>query len=128
MSEKSVGFNPVWILVAIAAFWIATSPEDKSDSTDSVASKSITKTVSETLPNIRAAYRMAFEQAAAKIEDGSIKNQEQWVAFIKENAGAKHREALDRVYDAIDSLDLPAEFTGREKEVADLNRKIGGAW
>jgi hypothetical protein len=71
---------------------------------------------------------MAFEQAAAKIEDGSIKNQEQWVAFIKENAGAKHREALDRVYDAIDSLDLPVEFTGREKEVADLNRKIGGAW
>ena len=119
--------NPMLIAILVGVF-ILLSNQKQDDSSPAPSTGSITKTVSATLPNIRAAYKRAFEDAAKKIEDGSIANQEQWVAFIKENAGAKHREALDRVYDAIDAMDLPAEFKGREKEVADLNRQIGRAW
>jgi hypothetical protein len=43
-------------------------------------------------------------------------------------AGAKQREALDRVYNAIDELKLPASFEGKESEIAKLNRDIAGAW
>jgi thiamine biosynthesis lipoprotein ApbE len=67
-------------------------------------------------------------EAAKKIEDGSIKDQEQWTRFISENAGAKQREALDKVYRAIDELDLPASFVGKESEIARLNRQIAEAW
>jgi len=119
--------NPMLIAILVGVFILLSNPK-QDDSPPAPSTGSITKTVSATLPNIRAAYKRAFEDAAKKIEDGSIANQEQWVAFIKENAGAKHREALDRVYDAIDAMDLPAEFKGREKEVADLNRQIGRAW
>lgn len=119
--------SAIWILAGLGLVILLSTPKQVVDPLPS-GSKSITKTVSETLPNIRAAYKKAFEEAARKIEDGSIANQEQWVAFIKTNAGTKHREALDRVYDAIDAMELPAEFKGREKEVADLNRQIGRAW
>lgn len=119
--------SALWILAGLGLVILLSNPKQVVDPLPS-GSKSITKTVSETLPNIRAAYKQAFEDAARKIEDGTIANQEQWVAFIKANAGTKHREALDRVYDAIDAMDLPAEFRGREKEVADLNRQIGRAW
>lgn len=119
--------NPMTVAILVGVFILLSNPK-QDNSPPAPSTGSITKTVGETLPNIRAAYKRAFEDAAKKIEDGSISNQEQWVAYIKENAGVKHREALDRVYDAIDAMDLPAEFKGREKEVADLNRQIGRAW
>ena len=84
--------------------------------------------VKQTFPAIRSAYRDAFLEAAKRIEDGTIKNQEAWTKFIADNAGAKQREALDRVYTAIDELKLPADFAGKEKEIAEINRRIGGAW
>jgi len=90
--------------------------------------KSITATVKETLPTIRSAYRQAFLEAASKIESGEIKDQEQWTKFIADNAGAKQKEAMNAVYEAIDKLELPASFVGKEKEIADLNRRIGEAW
>jgi hypothetical protein len=90
--------------------------------------ENLTAAVRQTIPSIRAAYKQAFLDAAAKIESGEIKDQEGWTRFIAENAGAKQREALDRVYEAIDKLDLPASFAGKESEVAKINREIAGAW
>jgi hypothetical protein len=84
--------------------------------------------VKATIPNIRQAYRAAFLEAAKRIESGDIKDQEQWTAFIKANAGAKQREALDAVYGAIDELKLPVTFAGKESEIAKINREISGAW
>lgn len=81
-----------------------------------------------TFPSIRSAYRDAFLEAAKKIESGEIKTQEQWTKWIADNAGAKQREALDKVYTAIDELKLPADFAGKEKEIAEVNRRIVGAW
>jgi hypothetical protein len=127
MNNGGGKINPMTVAILVGVFILLSNPK-RDSSPPAPSTGSITKTVAETLPNIRAAYKRAFEDAAKKIEDGSIANQEQWVAFIKENAGVKHREALDRVYDAIDAMDLPAEFKGREKEVADLNRQIGRAW
>ena len=90
--------------------------------------KDLVTTVKQTLPAIRSAYREAFLSAAAKIESGEIKTQEAWTKFIADNAGAKQREALDRVYKAIDESKIPASFEGKEKEIAELNRRIGEAW
>ena len=88
----------------------------------------VTAVVRSTIPSIRAAYKQAFLDAAAKIESGEISNQEQWTKFIADNAGGKNREALDKVYSAIDKLDLPVTFSGREAEIARINREISGAW
>ena len=88
----------------------------------------VTAVVRSTIPSIRAAYKQAFLDAAAKIEDGTIANQEQWTKFIADNAGGKNREALDKVYLAIDQLDLPVTFAGKEKELAKLNMEIANSW
>ena len=113
-----------WLIAAIAVFALLRNNQGGGDLSD----RSVVGQVAKTLPNIRAAYRDAFLSAADLIEQGKIKDQEQWLKHISENAGAKQREALDAVYKALNELDLPASFEGREKEVAELNRKIGGAW
>ena len=113
------------ILIGAVLFFALRQPREGVDSTRPVGVESVVRS---TIPNIRQAYRTAFLEAAKRIEDGTIKDQEQWTKFIKENAGAKQREALDAVYGAIDELKLPVSFAGKEKEIAELNRKIGGAW
>ena len=125
MAEKESNSNLVTLVLVGAAIWFVSTlkPREGGDS-----STGVTAVVKSTIPNIREAYRSAFLEAAKRIEDGTIKDQEQWTAFIKANAGAKQREALDAVYSAIDALDLPASFAGKEKEIAKINRDIGGAW
>jgi hypothetical protein len=113
-----------WAVAAVCVFLLVRNQQSSNEK----PVKSITATVKETLPTIRSAYRQAFLEAASKIESGEIKDQEAWTKFIADNAGAKQREALDRVYEAIDKLELPASFVGKEKEIADLNRRIGEAW
>ena len=113
------------ILIGAVLFLALRQPREGGDPSRPVGVESV---VRQTIPNIRQAYRAAFLEAAKRIESGDIKDQEQWTAFIKANAGAKQREALDAVYGAIDELKLPVSFAGKEKEIAELNRRIGGAW
>ena len=112
------------ILIGGLLFFALRQPEKGGDQSP-VGVESV---VRQTIPNIRQAYKSAFLKAAERIEDGTIKDQEGWTAFIKANAGGKSREALDAVYEAIDKLELPVSFAGKEKEIAELNRRIGGAW
>ena len=114
-----------WIVAAVAVFALLRNQQPQPDKSQLKELKSV---VSQTLPSIRSAYKQAFLEAASKIESGEIKDQEQWTKFIADNAGAKQREALDRVYEAIDKLDLPASFAGKESEIAKINREIAGAW
>lgn len=113
-----------WIVAGVAVFALLRSKP----ASDDKSPKSVTEVVRKTIPDIRQAYRQAFLDAAAKIEAKEIKTAEQWTKFIADNAGAKQREALDKVYQAIDSAKIPASFEGREAEIAKLNRDIGGAW
>ncbi len=113
------------ILIGAVLFFALRQPKEGGDISRPVGVESVVK---QTIPNIRQAYRAAFLEAAKRIESGDIKDQEQWTAFIKANAGTKQREALDAVYGAIDELKLPVSFAGKEKEIAELNRRIGGAW
>lgn len=113
-----------WIVAAVAVFYVLRGQESKPDNTP----KDVVGVVRQTIPDIRQAYRQAFLDAATKIESKEIKTAEQWTKFIADNAGAKQREALDRVYQAIDAAKIPASFEGRESEIAKLNRDIGGAW
>lgn len=113
-----------WMIAAGAIFMLLRNHQSEQNTTKSA----ISAVVRSTLPTIREAYRFAFLEAAKKIEAGEIRDQEQWTKFIGENAGAKQREALDKVYSAIDELDLPASFDGKEAEIAKLNRQIAEAW
>lgn len=113
-----------WIIAAGAVFFMLRNQQSEQDT----SKPAVAAVVRTTFPTIREAYRSAFLEAAKRIEDGSIKDQEQWTKFISENAGAKQREALDKVYKAIDELDLPASFVGKESEIAKLNRQIAEAW
>lgn len=113
-----------WMIAAGAVFLLIRNQQSEQNT----SKPAITAVVRTTLPTIREAYRSAFLEAAKKIEDGSIKDQEQWTRFIEDNAGTKRREALDKVYKAIDELDLPASFVGKESEIAKLNRQIAEAW
>jgi thiamine biosynthesis lipoprotein ApbE len=114
-----------WMVAAVAVFALLRNQQPQPDKPQPKELKAV---VSQTLPSIRTAYKQAFLEAASKIESGEIKDQEQWTKFIADNAGAKQREALDRVYEAIDKLDLPASFAGKESEIAKINREIAGAW
>lgn len=123
MAEKKENWLP-WIVAAGAVFLMLRNQQSEQNT----SKPAVASVVRATLPTIREAYRSAFLEAAKKIEDGSIKDQEAWTRFIAENAGAKQREALDKVYRAIDDLDLPASFVGKESEIAKLNRQIAEAW
>ena len=113
-----------WIVAALAVFALLRNQQPSSDSKP----KELKSVVSQTLPSIRLAYKQAFLEAASKIESGEIKDQEQWTKFIADNAGAKQKDALNKVYEAIDKLDLPASFAGKESEIAKINREIAQAW
>ena len=123
MDEKKENWLP-WIIAAGAVFLLLRNQQSEQNT----SKPAVAAVVRSTLPTIREAYRSAFLEAARRIEDGSIKDQEAWTKFISENAGAKQREALDKVYKAIDDLDLPASFAGKETEIAKLNRQIAEAW
>ena len=125
MAKKENNWIP-WLIVGGLAFYVfSQQPKGGGDPSKPAG---VTAVVRSTIPSIRAAYKQAFLDAAAKIESGEISNQEQWTKFISDNAGGKNREALDRVYSAIDQLDLPVTFAGREAEIARINREISGAW
>ena len=117
-----------WIPWAIAAGAVFLLLRGQPAPTPEPAKPNLKAVVSSAIPSIRAAYKQAFLDAAAKIESGEISNQEQWTKFIGDNAGGKNREALDKVYAAIDKLDLPVTFAGKEKELAEINREIASAW
>jgi len=125
MAKKENNWIP-WLIIGGLAFYVfSQQPKEGGDPSKPTG---VTAVVRSTIPSIRAAYKQAFLDAAAKIEDGTIANQEQWTKFIADNAGGKNREALDRVYSAIDQLDLPVTFAGKESEIAKINREIAGAW
>ena len=123
MDKKKESWLP-WIIAAGAVFFMLRNQQSEQNT----SKPAVAAVVRTTLPSIREAYRSAFLDAAKRIEDGSIKDQEAWTKFIADNAGAKQREALDKVYRAIDELDLPASFAGKESEIAKVNRQIAEAW
>jgi hypothetical protein len=125
MATKKDNWIPWLIIGALVLYVMNQQPKGGGDSSKPSA---VTSVVRSTIPSIRAAYKQAFLDAAAKIEAGEIANQEQWTKFIADNAGGKNREALDKVYTAIDQLDLPVTFAGKESEIAKINREIAGAW
>jgi hypothetical protein len=125
MAKKENNWIP-WVIVAgLVLYVVNQQPKGGGDPSTAAA---VSAVVRSTIPSIRAAYKQAFLDAAKGIEDGSIKDQEQWTEFIKQNAGARQRDALDKVYEAIDKLKLPVTFAGKEKELAEINRQIAGAW
>jgi len=125
MAKQENNWIP-WLIVGGLAFYVfSQQPKGGGDPSKPAG---VTAVVRSTIPSIRAAYKQAFLDAAAKIESGEIKDQEQWTKFISDNAGGKNREALDKVYSAIDELKLPVTFAGKESEIAKINREIAGAW
>ena len=125
MAKQKDNWIP-WLIIGGLAFYVLSQqPKGGGDPSKPTG---VTAVVRSTIPSIRAAYKQAFLDAAAKIESGEIKDQEGWTKFIADNAGGKNREALDKVYSAIDKLDLPVTFAGREAEIAKINREISGAW
>jgi hypothetical protein len=125
MAKKENNWIPWVIIGGLVLYVMNQQPKEGGDPSRPVG---VTAVVRSTIPSIRAAYKQAFLDAAAKIESGEISNQEQWTKFIADNAGGKNREALDRVYSAIDELKLPVTFAGKESEIAKINREIAGAW
>jgi hypothetical protein len=125
MAKQKDNWIPWLIVAGLALYVVNQQPKGGGDPSTAAA---VSAVVRSTIPSIRAAYKQAFLDAAKGIEDGSIKDQEQWTEFIKQNAGARQRDALDKVYEAIDKLKLPVTFAGKEKELAEINRQIAGAW
>ena len=125
MAAKKDNWIPWVIIGGLVLYVMNQQPKGGGDPSKPAG---VTAVVRSTIPSIRAAYKQAFLDAAAKIESGETSNQEQWTKFIADNAGGKNREALDKVYTAIDELKLPVTFAGREAEIARINTEIASAW
>jgi hypothetical protein len=125
MAKKENNWIPWAIIAGLVLYAMAQQPKGGGDPSKPAG---VTAVVRSTIPSIRAAYKQAFLDAAAKIESGEIKDQEQWTKFIEENAGVKRIEAMNKVYAAIDELKLPVTFAGREAEIARINKEIASAW
>jgi glyoxylate utilization-related uncharacterized protein len=125
MAAKKDNWIPWLIIGGLVLYVMNQQPKGGGDPSKPAG---VTAVVRSTIPSIRAAYKQAFLDAAAKIEAGEIKDQEQWTKFIEENAGAKRIEAMNKVYTAIDELKLPVTFAGREAEIARINTEIASAW
>jgi hypothetical protein len=125
MAKQKDNWIPWAIIAGLVLYAMNQKPKGGGDPSKPAG---VTAVVRSTIPSIRAAYKQAFLDAAAKIESGEIANQEQWTKFIEENAGVKRIEAMNKVYAAIDQLGLPVTFAGKEKELAKINREIAGAW
>ena len=124
MAAKKDNWIPWAIIAGLVLYAASQQPKGGGDPKPA----GVTAVVRSTIPSIRAAWKQVFLDAAAKIEDGTIANQEQWTKFIADNAGGKNREAMDKVYSAIDELKLPVTFAGREAEIARINKEIASAW
>jgi hypothetical protein len=125
MAAKKDNWIPWLIIGGLVLYVMNQQPKGGGDPSKPAG---VTAVVRSTIPSIRAAWKQVFLDAAAKIEAGEIKDQEQWTKFVADNAGGKNREAMDRVYTAIDELKLPVTFAGKESEIAKINREIAGAW
>ncbi len=125
MAKQKDNWIPWAIVAGLVLYMVNQQPKGGGDPSKPAG---VAAVVRSTIPSIRAAWKQVFLDAAAKIEAGEIANQEQWTKFISDNAGGKNREAMDKVYTAIDELKLPVTFAGKEKELAEINRKIAGAW
>ena len=124
MAKQKDNWIPGVLIGGLAFYVFSQQPKEGGDPKPA----GVTAVVRSTIPSIRAAWKQVFLDAAAKIEDGTIANQEQWTKFIADNAGGKNREAMDKVYSAIDELKLPVTFAGREAEIARINKEIASAW
>jgi hypothetical protein len=124
MAKQKDNWIPWLIIGGLVLYVVNQQPKGGGDPNPS----GVAAVVRSTIPSIRAAWKQVFLDAAAKIESGEIKDQEQWTKFISDNAGGKNREAMDKVYSAIDELKLPVTFAGKESEIAKINREIAGAW
>jgi hypothetical protein len=125
MAAKKDNWIPWAIIAGLVLYAASQQPKEGGDPSRPAG---VTAVVRSTIPSIRAAWKQVFLDAATKIESGEIKDQEQWTKFIADNAGGKNREAMDKVYTAIDELKLPVTFAGKESEIAKINREIAGAW
>lgn len=88
----------------------------------------VTKSV---LPTLKQSFRDVFNDAAAKVESGELKSDQELFDFVQP-ATRTAREAASKPFDSQLDLSLPRNddgtFTGHEKEAADLLRKIAKSW
>ena len=94
MAKQKDNWIPWLIIGGLVLYVMNQQPKGGGDSSKPAG---VTAVVRWTIPSIRAAYKQAFLDAAAKIETGEIKDQEQWTKFISDNAGGKNREALTTI-------------------------------
>ena len=79
MAAKKDNWIP-WLIVGGLAFYVfSQQPKGGGDPSKPAG---VTAVVRSTIPSIRAAYKQAFLDAAAKIESGEIKDQEQWTLSL----------------------------------------------
>jgi len=121
-----------WVAVAVLAYFLfnkptAVEPVDPTP-TPIVNIGTVTKQV---LLSTAKGFADVFEQAAAKVEDKSIKTDKELFDFVQP-ATAKARVEANKPFDMALESGLPRNedgtFAGKESEVAKLLRQVAKAW
>ena len=123
-----------WVAVAVMAYFLFNKPttvepvDPTPTPTPTVNIGTVTKQV---LPSMAKGFADVFEQAAAKVEDKTIKTDKELFDFVQP-ATAKARVEANKPFDTALESGLPRNedgtFAGKETEVARLLRQVAKAW
>ena len=118
------------ILVAGAAYWFATS-KTQVPPAPPTPSADIVQATESVLPTIKAEFRKIFEESATRVESVQIKSDAELFDYVFP-ATRSARESANKPFDTQLDLALPRNedgtFTGKEKETAELLRRIAKSW
>lgn len=117
--------------MAGAVYWFATNRSTDVGPNPPPVPNQLSDAVKSVLPTMKTEFRRIFEESASKVESGEITSDAQLFGFVNPATKAA-RETANKPFDTQLDLSLPrnddGSFTGKEKEVAAVLRKISQSW
>lgn len=131
-TTKETNWLP-WVAVAVLAYFMFVNKQQPA--VDPVVPPSpvvnIGTVTKQVLPSMAKGFSDIFEQAAAKVEDKTIKTDKELFDFVQP-AAAKARVEANKPFDMALESGLPRNedgtFAGKESEVSKLLRQVAKAW
>lgn len=120
-----------WVAVAVLAYFLFNKPAVGPVDPTPTPTPTVNIVTKQVIPSMAKGFADVFEQAAAKVEDKTIKTDKELFDFVQP-ATAKARVEANKPFDMALESGLPRNedgtFAGKESEVSRLLRQVAKAW